>query len=44
MNHTSTKYLTFEDIQAYEIAFQVSNQIWDIALRWNYFAKDTIGK
>ncbi|MDA2936533.1 four helix bundle protein [Patescibacteria group bacterium AH-259-L05] len=38
------KYLQLNDLDAYKISFNLSNYIWDIVLRWDYFAKDTIGK
>ena len=38
------KYLEIEDINAYKIAFDLSNYVWDIVIRWNYFQKDTVGK
>ncbi|MFH1201784.1 MAG: four helix bundle protein [Candidatus Omnitrophota bacterium] len=38
------KYLELEDISAYRIAFDLSNYVWDIVTKWDYFAKDTIGK
>jgi four helix bundle protein len=37
------KYLTIDDIEAYRIAFELSNYVWDIVITWNYFARDTIG-
>jgi len=39
-----TKYLKLNDIEAYKISFNLSNKIWDIILKWDYFAKDTVGK
>lgn len=41
---TDKKYLKLNDIEAYKIAFKLSNSVWDIVLRWDYFAKDTVGK
>ena len=38
------KYLQLNDIEAYKIAFQLSNYVWDIVIGWDFFAKDTIGK
>jgi four helix bundle protein len=38
------KYLQLNDLDSYKIAFNLSNYIWDIVLKWDYFAKDTIGK
>jgi four helix bundle protein len=39
------KYLTLNDIEAYRIAFALSNYVWDVIIKWrNYLAKDTVGK
>ncbi len=38
------KYLKLNDIEAYRIAFKLSKQVWDIILKRDYFAKDTVGK
>lgn len=38
------KYLQLKDINSYIIAFDLSNYVWDIIIKWNYFAKDTVGK
>lgn len=38
------KYLQLNDIDAYKIAFQLSNEVWEIVVRWDHFAKDTVGK
>ena len=38
------KYLVLSDISAHRVAFDLSNYVWDIAIKWNYFTKDTIGK
>lgn len=38
------KYLTIDDISAYRKALALSDYVWEIVVRWNYFAKDTIGK
>lgn len=38
------KFLKLNDIEAYRIAFKLSNHVWDVVLRWDHFAKDTIGK
>ncbi len=41
---TDKKYLKLNDIELYKIAFKLSNTVWDIVLRWDYFAKDKVGK
>jgi len=38
------KYLNLEDISAYTIAFELSNYVWDIVIKWKYFSRDTVGK
>lgn len=37
-------YLTLDRIDAYVKAFNLSNQIWEIVIRWENFAKWTVGK
>ncbi|MCX7592229.1 MAG: four helix bundle protein [Fischerella sp.] len=34
----------FEDLQVYQLAEKLANEIWQIVHRWDYFTKDTIGK
>lgn len=40
---TEKKYLKLNDIQAYKIAFHLSNSIWNTIVKWDYVAKSTIG-
>lgn len=37
------KYLKLNDIEAYKISFHLSNYVWDVVLKWDFFAKKTIG-
>ena len=37
-------YLKLNDISAYKKAFHLSNYIWDIVIKWDNLAKDTVGK
>jgi four helix bundle protein len=37
-------FLMLNDISAYKISFALSNYVWDIIIKWNYFEKDTVGK
>lgn len=37
-------YLTLKDVSSYNVAFDLSNYIWEIVTKWDYFANDTIGK
>jgi len=38
------KYLELNDVSSYRIAFDLSNYVWDIVIKWDYFAKDIVGK
>lgn len=38
------KYLQLKDISAYRTAFDLSNYVWKVVIKWNYFARDTVGK
>jgi four helix bundle protein len=38
------KYLMLNDIGAYKISYHLSNKIWNVVIKWDFFAKDTIGK
>ncbi len=38
------KYLKLNDIDAYKIAFNLSNYVWDLIIKWNRFNSDTVGK
>jgi four helix bundle protein len=37
-------YLDLDDLSAYNAAFALSNYVWEVVMRWNYFEKDTVGK
>jgi len=32
------------DLTSYKTAFSFANIVWDIVIKWDYFARDTIGK
>ena len=38
-----TRYLKLNDIDAYKRAFKLSNYIWDIVVKWDWFPKKTVG-
>ena len=38
------KYLQLNDINAYKISFELSNYVWNVIIKWDYFVKDTVGK
>jgi len=37
------KYLKLNDIEAYRIAFNLSNYVWELVVKWEYFPRKTIG-
>lgn len=37
-------YNRIEDLEVYLLAEELSDEIWNIVLTWDFFAKDTIGK
>ncbi len=43
MAEKQIKYLKLNDIEAYRIAFALSNYVWNTFIKWDYFAKRTIG-
>jgi four helix bundle protein len=34
----------FEDLRVYQLAEELSDAVWDLAIGWEPFAKDTVGK
>lgn len=34
----------FEELEVYQLAEKLANQVWYIVHEWDYFTKDTIGK
>ena len=34
----------FENLRVYNLAEEIEDLIWEIVIKWDYFAKDTIGK
>lgn len=38
------KFLQLNDICAYTQSFALANYVWSIVRKWDFFAKDTIGK
>lgn len=37
------RYLELNDISAYKKALALSNYVWEIVIKWDYFAKNTVG-
>ena len=38
------KYLKLSDIESYRIAFHLSNYVWELVIKWDAFAKRTVGE
>ena len=38
------KYLQLNALNVYKTAFNLSNFVWDVVIKWNYFAKNTVGE
>jgi four helix bundle protein len=34
----------FENLRVYQLAEQLGDEAWDVCLRWDTFARDTVGK
>jgi four helix bundle protein len=34
----------FENLRVYKLSEVLADEVWEIVLRWNAFAKDTVGK
>jgi len=37
------KYLQLKDIDCYKRALLLSNYIWELVIKWDWFAKKTVG-
>lgn len=37
------RYLKLNDIECYRIAFHLSNYVWDVIIKWDWFSKKTVG-
>ena len=40
----TTKKTNFENLEIYILAEQLADRVWEIVLKWNYLAQDTVGK
>ena len=41
---TDKKYLQLNNIDCYKTAFNLSNYVWDIVVKWDNFTKNTVGR
>ncbi len=43
MTENIKKYLSLNDVEAYRLSFHLSNYVWEIVIKWNHFAQNTVG-
>ncbi len=36
--------MEIRDLEVYQVSEELSDMIWNVVIKWDYFAKDTIGK
>ena len=36
--------MKLEELKVYQLAMSIAEEVWDIVYKWDYFAKDTVGK
>ena len=36
--------MKLEELQVYQLAMDMAERVWTIVVKWNFFAKDTVGK
>ena len=36
--------MKLEELQVYQLAMDIGEKVWELVIKWDYFAKDTIGK
>ncbi len=41
---TEKRFLQLGDLKSYITAFSFNNKVWELVIKWDYFARDTIGK
>lgn len=39
-----SKKTNFENLEIYKLAEQLADEVWEIVLKWNVMARDTVGK
>ena len=37
-------FMKLEELKIYQLAMDLGEDVWNIVVKWDYFAKDTIGK
>ena len=36
--------MKLEELRVYQLSMNMAEEVWEIVIKWDYFAKDTIGK
>lgn len=36
--------MKLEELQVYQLSMKLGDEVWNIVIQWDFFAKDTIGK
>ena len=36
--------MKLEELQVYQLAMDIGERVWELVIKWDYFAKDTLGK
>ena len=36
--------MKLEEFRVYQMSMDLGEEVWDIIIKWDYFAKDTVGK
>ncbi len=36
--------MKLEELQVYQLAMEIAERAWNIVIKWDYFAKDTVGE
>ncbi len=44
MNGRKTGYLDIRDLESYRKSYDLSNYVWEIIMKWDYFPRETVGK
>ena len=36
--------MKLEELQVYQLSMKLGDEVWNIVIKWDFFAKDTVGK
>ena len=36
--------MNLEELQVYQLSMEIGEKVWQIVIKWDYFAKDSVGK